>query len=382
MQTRKTDFNPYYGILISLASGVLIGLLSVLLIAALNHIEQIHQSSELHLLLIPVVLVLIYTVRRNTLYFPIKVSQLDDTEAASLWSPVMLPVHFLGTLISHLCGVSVGREGAMVLSAGGLARLLRLEWEFWGPVFCSVAFASVVGQYWVAPVFMLEMFGRTNQLQKIFSLMGAVAAVLTGQYFQVPHFFPVPEVQLTSGFFSSFTMIGFFAITAGLLMRYYKKLYQIFSEIFFKSSLWVKLAVAVVLGVFLYLPEFRGYQSLSLSQIQDLPQFEGSALKAFTKLIFTLVSTSLGFLGGEFIPLVFSGVHLGASFFAAFGQSSQLGALFGAFVLFAGATRFKWTSYILLLGLAGWQFWFWAYLLMALTVSFSGELSLYRKNHL
>ena len=383
MQRNNGQPNPYFGIFISLTLGGVIGLMAVLLISALNHIEKLHQrwnsDFPFQLLLIPVVLLAILLIRRNTLFFPTKVSQLTETETADSWSDVMLPMHFLGTALSHLAGVSVGREGALVLAAGGLTRTLRLSWEFWGPVLTSIAFASVVGQYWTAPFFLSEMYGRNSLLQKIYSLIGAVAAVLTGSYFQVPHFFEPAAYTFEAGFFAKLIFFFLFAVVAGMLMRFYKKLYFFFSERFHLTSLPAKLLVSLVLAGFLYLPEFRQYQGLGLSQLQDMTSFQGSIITSVVKLFFTLISTTLGFLGGEFIPLVYSGVHLGSAFFSAFGYSSQLGALFGAFVLFAGGTRFKWTGIVMLLGLAGLQYWFWAYFVMATAVAFSGPQSLYRK---
>jgi H+/Cl- antiporter ClcA len=91
-----------------------------------------------------------------------------------------------------------------------------------------------------------------------------------------------------------------------------------------------------------------------------------------------VVSTSLGFFGGEFIPLVFAGVHYGSALFATYGFGAQMGAVFGAFVFFAGGTRFKWTSIVLLLGLIGIEWWFWSYFVMATAVLFSGDKSLYK----
>ena len=361
--------------------GSLLGLLTIFMVTALNQIEAIQEEWNRQMpwqifLLLPVLLLLIL-VRRNTLYFPYKVSQLNEATSAGHWSHAMLPVNFLGTIASHMAGASVGREGALVLAGAGLVRSMQLSWVFWGPVCASIGFASVTGQYWVAPVFMFEMFGPTQLLQKVYSLMGALTAVLVCGWFQMPHFFSVPEFSDESGFFSKIFFLFLFAAAAGTLMRVYKKMYVAMSEKF-QISVWLRLLVSVLLAGFLFLPEFRQFQSLGLRQLQELQVFQGSFFSAFTKLFVTAVSTSLGFLGGEFIPLVFSGVHFGAAAFSAYGFNPQMGSLFGAFVLFAAGTRFKWTSVVLLLGLVGLPYWFWAYWMMATAVQFSGDQSLYK----
>ena len=381
MQTRNEFPNPYYGILISLLVGLLLGFLTVLLVTALNHVELLQEdwNRQLpwHLLLLPAVLLLIFLVRRNTLFFPYKVAQLTETPTAAHWSHAMLPANFFGTILSHLTGASVGREGALVMAGGGLVRSMGLPWAYWGPVCASIGFASITGQYWVAPFFMYEMFGRSSLTQKIYALMGGLTAVLVCNWLQMPHLFQVPDFSDESGFFSKLIFLFLFGLAAGVTMRVYKRLYAGLSE-FLQKSLVLRLLGAAGLAAFLFQPEFRKFQSLGLAQLQEIGFFQGSHVAALTKLFVTLLSTSLGFLGGEFIPLVFAGVHFGSAAFASHGFDPQLGALFGAFVLFAGGTKFKWTSVVLLLGLVGFHYWFWAYFVMGTAVLFSGDRSLYK----
>jgi H+/Cl- antiporter ClcA len=168
---------------------------------------------------------------------------------------------------------------------------------------------------------------------------------------------------------------------AGYLMRFYKVLYYHFAD-YFKSSSWgLKLFVVFLLAGFLYFPEFRKYQSLGLAQFTDLISLQASFVSAASKLFLTLLSTTVGFLGGEFIPLVFAGVHLGGSLFSLFSLNPYLGGVLGAYLLFAAGTRLKWSSYVLILGLLGFGWLFWAWYVVMISVSFSGDLSLY-KHHL
>ena len=136
-----------------------------------------------------------------------------------------------------------------------------------------------------------------------------------------------------------------------------------------------------MLAFFLSLPEFRKYQSLGLSQISGENFVSGSILDALSKLFLTLISTTLGFLGGEFIPLIYSGIHFGYGFFSYFGYDAMVGASLGTYLLFAAATRFKWTSYVLALSLLGFSWWFWAFFAVSIAVGFSGTRSIYRKEY-
>jgi len=48
-------------------------------------------------------------------------------------------------------------------------------------------------------------------------------------------------------------------------------------------------------------------------------------------------------------------------------------------LLFAAATRFRGTGYILILGLMGLSWWFWAYFLVSVALAFAGPKSLYKE---
>ncbi len=383
MPRTQTSNNPFWQLLISLVFGVLIGLLTFAFTTGLASLNKAQENLNLlepfHLLLAPLVFLFIYLVRRRTLFFPYKISEMSQETSSGHWSKMMTPTHFFGTLLSHSSGMSLGREGAVVLFSSGLVRLFKLTWAFWGPVAASIGFACILGQAWLAPVFMLELFGFTSLLQKTLSLIGAMVAVLVTRSFGTHALFAAIEFHDTSGFFMKLFVLFLFGVGVGFLMRYYKKLHRVLSLFFAKSNLFVRLLVVVLLMTFLYLPQFRIYQSLGLEQFQDLNSLTGSYETGFVKLILTLITTSLGFLGGEFIPLVFSGCFIGAAFFQTFGLSPVLGAGFGAYILFATGTRLKWTSFFLMLTLLGWGWWLWVLYVLSIATSFAGEESLYRK---
>jgi H+/Cl- antiporter ClcA len=381
--TENSPRNPFFNIPISLFLGLVIGALTLLFINTLSAIEsyhgQLNTSFPYHLVLIPVVIALIHLAKRNTLYFPFKVEELRAEVSSHFWSPMMLPFHFIGTCLSHLSGVSVGREGAAVMLSAGIVRIFKMSWLYWGPIATTIGFSAVVGQYWVAPFFINEMYERSTLLQKIYAFMGSIVAVLLIQSFKPESLFHKVSFTTDMGFFKKLVFFFLFAACAGLIIRVYKQLYKLLSGYFKKSGMWVKIFVAFLLALFLFEPEFRKFQSLGIAQITNLELLKSSFLYVAVKLFLTLISTSLGFLGGEFIPLIYAGVHFGHSFFSSFGYSPVLGSGLAAYLFFAAGTRFKWTSYILLLGLMGFGWWFWGYFVISTAIRFSGPLSLYRK---
>lgn len=367
--------------------GCCIGFLTLGFMKSLIFIEKLqrnlNQETPYHLLLIPIVLLVINVIRRNTLYFPTKLVHLSQETSSNYWSVLMLPFHYVGTLLSHVSGVSIGREGAVVLYSAGLVRLFKFEWHFWGPIVSAMGFSAVVGQFWVAPFFISELFNRTNLYQKIYSFIGGMVAVLIVRSCNLEQLFTNLDISanpIDIGFMSKFFFIFLFSMCAGYLMRFYKFCYNLLTTHFQKYSLTFKIFMSCIISIFLYVPEFRKYQSLGLIQILNLSEFSGNFFDVISKLFMTLISTTLGFLGGEFIPLVYSGVHFGYSFFNFFGHSVLMGSILGAYLLFAGATRFKWTSYILILNLIGLSWWFWAYFMVSVCIHFSGQGSLYKND--
>jgi len=377
-----TNSNPYVQLFLSVFLGGAIGGLTYLFVKALESINVVQAGLNLntpfHLALTPLVLGLIILIRRHTLYFPQKVKDLNLEVTSHYWSAIMAPFHFVAPLLGHAAGMSLGREGAVILFSSGLARVLKLSFSFWGPVLASIGFSSIIGNYWVAPVFMFELFPRTTAVQKLCAFVGGFAAVIAGQQLGMPHMFLPLAVKDELGFFTKFGLFLLLGAGAGYIMRYYKKLHSLL-EAQLKTSVAFQLLVSIVVAAFLYLPEFRIYQSLGLANIHDLQTTETSLVYCMVKLAFTLVCTSLPFLGGEFIPLVFAGVNLGGAIFKGMGADPVLGAAAGAFILFAAGSRLKWTAFFLMTSLLGFGWMLWIFFVLTIALNFAGEGSLYKK---
>lgn len=379
-EQRPDHFKSLLG---TLFFGALIGLITGLFLKGLMWIEHWHRHNNAgqpyHLLLIPIVLLWVEWTRRHTLFFPLKVSELRSADRPQQWSRFMTPLHFIGTTLSHLSGVSVGREGAGVLYSAGLIRVFNLNWIFWGPILGSIGFAAILGHYWVAPVFMMELFRRTTWLQKILGLIGAAVAVLLLQSLGIPHLFGHVHIpDFVAGFWDKFWTICLLGISAGFIMRLYKDLHFKLDGFFKAQTFLWRLALSVLLAGMLFVPELRKFQSLGIQQFTDPAVMQAVWMDAPVKLSLTLLSLAAGFWGGEFIPLVFAGTHWGYMLFSSMGHSAPLGALAGAYLFFAAATRLRWTGYALLLLTVGGSWWFWGWLLVTMTLAFSGSRSLYR----
>ena len=216
--------------------------------------------------------------------------------------------------------------------------------------------------------------------RKIYLLISSYVAYLLMQTLQVHHLISPIEIKDDISVLKKFLFIFVLALSSGFIMRLYKWLFLKAGAFFHNKSTGVRVLISFILvGIFL-IPEFRRYQSLGLLQLENLNELELGFQIPLIKLGMTLLSITLGFWGGEFIPLVYSGLHFGATLAHAMGFNQIIGTYLGCYLFFAGATRLKWTAFFLILTLVGISWCGWLLLLMNLTVGFSGSESLYRSH--
>ncbi len=387
MQTSARSKSSHYKeLFIAIFLGLIIGAVTTLFIKGLERIE-VEQASlnatdwPAHLFFIPVVLIFLHLLKKRTLYFPTKIADLTEAKDVSVphWNPLMSIFQFFGTLASHIAGVSVGREGSAVLMSSGIVRAFRLNWNDWGPIAFGCGFSAIVGQPWIGVIFASEIL-KTSSKQKLNIIIASLFANLLMQTLQVRHLISAVDIQDNSSYFQKLFFILSLAASCGFIMRFYKWLYFKLLNFFKEKSFYVKVFVSILLMGLLFQPQFRRYQSLGILQLADLHKLELGFHVPLIKLSLTLVSICLGFWGGEFIPLIYSGLHFGVTVAGYFGMDQLIGAYLSGYLFFAGATRLKWTSFFLILALMGWSWTFWILFLVNLTIGFSGSASLYKND--
>jgi H+/Cl- antiporter ClcA len=247
------------------------------------------------------------------------------------------------TLLSHLGGASVGREGTALQMGGALAdqfsRWVTLDTAGRRTLLlCGVSagFAAVFGTPFAAAVFALE-FVRIRSWAILPCLACGLLADLAGQkLFFVQHAnyrLPVPAEFSFSGLGSA-AAIG---VACGLVARLYVYLShreatrpnpQPYARIFFAG---VSISAAVY---FLHLQEFTGL-GLSVIDAALIGPVEPSGF--VIKMLLTLICVTAGFRGGEVTPLFFIGATLGSAAAAYLGLPLHVCAALGFVAVFAGA---------------------------------------------
>lgn len=247
------------------------------------------------------------------------------------------------TLLSHLGGASVGREGTALQMGGALAdqfsRWISLDAsERRTLLLCGVSagFAAVFGTPFAAAVFALE-FVRVRSWAILPCLACGFLADLAGQkLFSAHHVnyrLPVPA-EFSIGGLGSALAIG---VACGLLARLYvylgrheaaRRNPEPYARIFF---------VGVTFSLMVYFYQQWDFTGLGLHVIDSALVEPSSPLAFLFKFLLTGMCVWAGYRGGEVTPLFFVGATLGSAAAAYLGLPLAVSASLGFVAVFAGA---------------------------------------------
>ncbi|MFT3829412.1 MAG: voltage-gated chloride channel family protein [Opitutaceae bacterium] len=276
----------------------------------------------------------------------------------------MAPLVLLGTLLTHLCGGSAGREGTAVQMGGSLAnayaRLLRLGGENLRVLLMAgvaAGFGSVFGTPFTGAIFALEVLviGRMQYDALLPVLVASLVGDATCSAWGINHtqyhitFATVagrPETSdpgLVAKVVVAAVVFGLvsrlFAESTHVLQRGCRRIApQQWLQPVIGGAAVIALFWAVGTGDYLGLgvrPEHPGAVTI-------LSAFEVGGATPWSwwwKLLFTAVTLAAGFKGGEVTPLFFIGAALGNTLAGLLGAPVDLFAGLGFIAVFAGATN-------------------------------------------
>ena len=257
---------------------------------------------------------------------------------------------FVSTVLSHLGGASVGREGA-ALQLGGwrgswLGTGFRLdEKDRHTAVMCGMAglFSALFGTPVAAAIFCLEVASvgvmhYSALIPCIFSaFMGTGIATLLGAE---PERFLLTEVpDLSPATLGLSLVLGLLcALLAILLVECFHGADKLAKKGIKNPYLRAFLAGCLITGLTLLL-NTRIYSGSGAGLIEKALAGETRGYQFILKLLFTSRAIAGGFKGGEIVPTLSIGACFGALFSSLTGFPLSLGAACGMIALFAGATN-------------------------------------------
>ncbi len=359
-------------ILLGAVVGALCGVIGALFSKSIEFVTAFRGVHEWILYLLPIggaVSVLIYKLCKteNVGTGDALASAAEETEPpATLFAAI-----FSGSVISHLCGASAGREGA-ALQLGSVvssvfSKIISVD-EHTRRVLavCGMGgmFSAVFGTPVGACVFALEIIGNPKFGISAFipALVSSVAAFFTAEALGA-HAERFELVSLPQMSFDSFWKTAVTAVVVGVAGLVFCNAIH-WSEKFLHKAVknpFVRVIAGgiaiILLTMFVGNGDYNGGGVFVIERIFHSGKVYPAAF--LLKIIFTVITVASGYKGGEIVPSLFIGATCGGALANVMDFSAPFGAAAGMAAIFSAVTNCPIASVVLcaeMMGIEGTAF--------------------------
>ncbi len=365
-RSSKNLYTMLYWAVMATLVGVVTGVVGAVFHHAISFATHLRQDNGFLIYLLPlggVAIAFLYRLSKEPLSTNTVIDCIRKSETTS---PLMAPLIFAGTFITHLLGGSAGREGAALQIGGGIgsriAHRLGMTKEQSGVMIAcgmSGAFSAIFTTPVTATVFALELVsvGHIRYFQMlpciISALTGYIITVAMGNEPLVYNISFIPSADAVS-------LLGIIALgilCALLSVVFCKTLHK--TEQLLKKYIkrdYIRALVGGCAIVVLSLAVGNGdYNGAGMDVIEKALSGDAFCAAFIIKLIFTAITIGAGFKGGEIVPSFFVGATFGAVVGPLLGLPAGFSAAVALVCLFCGVTNCPLASVILGVELFGAQ---------------------------
>ena len=369
--------------------GLLCGFLGTLFHLAVEHATELRAAQPWLLFLLPVAGLLITALYKVTKCEGVGTNNvIRAVQSGEPVSILLVPAIFLGTVLTHLCGGSAGREGAALQMggtigwwAGGVLHLNEHERRM--AVQCGMAafFSALFSTPLAATFFAMTIVnvGVVFYAAYIPCFTAAIIAYGVAQLIGVtptrfaveaPAFEPAMVVRVVLLALACAVVVHLFCFVLHSAAHGLPKLLP---------NPWVRAFLGgCVVVVFTLLYGSMRYNGAGVNIIAAAVE-QGQALPWdwIIKILLTALTLSSGFKGGEVVPSFFVGATFGCVAAPLLGIPAGFGAALGLAGVFCGASNCVVASLVLAIELFGAQgLWYFA-IVCGITYALSGYAGLY-----
>lgn len=377
-------------IMFALITGTTVGAVGSFVVKAINFVTEFRTEHSWVICFLPIAGVIIVFLYKA-------LGREDDAGTNSVLSAIRsqstihlrtTPLIIISTILTHLTGGSVGREGAALQFGGsigeGIGNLFHFnEKDRTIIIMCgmSAAFSAVFGVPTAAVIFPMEVasVGILHYSALLPCSISSFAA------HEVAKMFGLSAAHYTIPVIESASIKGVFLISVLAAMCSVISIF--FCETLHKTQgfLEKKLPnryIRIIFGaaVVLMFTSFLGTDYNGLGSEVILTAVESGFANPFAfiiKIFMTAVTLGCGYKGGEIVPSFFIGATFGAIFGMAMGFSPEMCAALGMISVFCGVTNCPLASFLIGCDLFGFNQANYYLLVVGITYILSGYYSLY-----
>ena len=372
--------------------GIIVGLSTTVFLKALNWSVITAKQQPFYFLFLPVALFLSAVLTKYLApdaegHGTEKVIEAVHKHSGKIKATVV-PVKLIATILTLTSGGSAGKEGPCAQIGAGLSSVFADLFKFNDSerkklVICGISggFAAVFGTPIAGAIFGVEVLFAGSILYDVLlpSFISGIMAYQVSKFFGITYFFhPLKFTYVFSEFFFlKVVLIGLFLGVCSLLLIEALNLGRGISE---KIKVWepLKGLIGGTILVVLTLIFSKQYLGLGLDTIEMSLTGGNIVWYAFIlKIVFTMITLSLGGSGGIITPIFFIGATAGSLFATAFGLDKATFAAIGLVGLLAGATNTPIAASIMAMELFGPQIAPYAAVACVISFLISGHRSVY-----
>lgn len=384
-----------YWLISGVAVGLICGVIGSAFSKSVSFVTELRAENEWLIYLLPLGGLLSVAIYKLCKVESLGTNQVfESIRSEKPLSFLLAPAIFAGSVITHLLGGSAGREGAALQLGGStsalIAKIFKLDDKSrhilticgMGAVF-SALFGTPIG----ACVFALEVVsvGQICSAAIFPSIVSSVTAYLVASGLGIkPERFHVDAIPAMN--IDSLWRILVVAVAAAAVSMIFCQSMH-FGEKLFKKYLknpFIRIfagGAAVILLTLIV--GTRDYNGGGVNVIERI--FEEGTVRpeAFLlKIIFTVITISAGFKGGEIVPTLFIGATLGGTVGPLVGLNPAFGAATGMAAMFCGVTNCPLATFFICIELFGAEGMIFYAVAAAVSFVLSGYTSLYHSQHL
>lgn len=302
---------------------------------------------------------------------------------------VLLPLIFVSSVITHLVGGSAGREGAALQLGGAIGyrigksiRLSRDDMHIVVMTGMSAVFTALFGTPITACIFAIEV--TSVGVMHYSALFPCIVSSMTAYGVAIGMGIePVAFEGITIGSVSlvmtlKIVLLTVMCATVSIIFCASIKTAERWSKRFIPNPYLRALSGGAIILILTLTVGTYDYNGAGMNVIQRA--LEGNArYEAFAlKILFTAITISAGFKGGEIVPAFFVGSTFGCVFAELIGMNSGFGAAIGFVALFCGVVNCPLASLMLSLEVFGSDSIIMFALVCAISYMMSGNYGLYK----